>query len=560
MTPYKRSTLSLDLKDFTTNPSTSALKHVGFACATGAVLLTAFILTNTPSASSTNNPSSDTGHTDALPVDDTSALTLDAFSHIQSPIGALVPHPPNNNRATSSEKEAERHGGFSFFAKTRHSADHSPPHFNEALGKKDEMSLASLELANRPLVQTNLEHSEDIGVSNDTVAADSDPAESAIDKGDHPLTSIEALPWRTAKVKKNDTLSQIFNRNNMPIREAYLVAKLEAAKPLLRIKPGEQIQFKRNHENQLLALRYKLGTFETLNIYKTTERFIAEIHTREPDVRINSAKATIWTSLLGAAENADISFDTMYAFIALFGWQVDFAKDIRSGDRFSIIFEELFLDGEKIDDGQIIAAELVTGDKKLRAIRYIDEKGNTEYYAPDGDGIKGSFLRTPLKFGRVTSKFSRNRLHPIKKTWRAHKGVDYGAPEGTPILATGDGVVKYSGRKGGYGKTIIVRHGGKYDTLYAHLSRTAKGIRKGSRVKQGQVIGYVGSTGLATGPHLHYEFRIHGVHKNPLTVVLPKSSPIDPKYKHEFVRLARSWTAELDNLNRFPLAQNQPQE
>ena len=215
----------------------------------------------------------------------------------------------------------------------------------------------------------------------------------------------------------------------------------------------------------------------------------------------------------------------------------------------------MFLDGEKIGNGPIIAAELSANRTLLRAVRYVDEENHVEYYAPDGDGVKGSFLRTPLKFGRVTSKFTGKRLHPIKKTWRAHKGVDYGAPRGTPILATGDGVVRHAGNKGSYGKTVIIRHGGKYDTLYAHMSKTAKGIRKGTRVKQGQVIGYVGSTGLATGPHLHYEFRIHGVHKNPLTVELPKSESIAEQYKPEFLRIAKVWTDRLDRLSTENIAQ-----
>lgn len=371
-----------------------------------------------------------------------------------------------------------------------------------------------------------------------------------------PNTYLQSQPWLTTQVRKGDSLSHIFNRNALAVSDAYRLTRLVAAKPLLKIKPQQEIKIKKDQAGKLALLQYQLNVFDTLTVQVIDDGFVVELIKREAEIRLNNAIATIQHNLLGAAKKSRVSMNTMYNFIALFGWQVDFTMDLRAGDQFSIIYEALYLDNKKVGDGEIIAAELVVSGKILRAIRHIDEDGFTNYYAPDGDGIKGTFLRTPLKFGHVTSNFSRNRLHPIKKIWRAHKGVDYGAPRGTSVLTTGDGKISLVGRNGGYGKTIIIRHGGKYETVYAHLSGYAKGMVPGVRVKQGQIIGYVGSTGLATGSHLHYELRINGVHKNPTTVALPKSDPIAEKYRTQFEQTARVWIADLEHLNRLSLAQN----
>ena len=212
--------------------------------------------------------------------------------------------------------------------------------------------------------------------------------------------------------------------------------------------------------------------------------------------------------------------------VRIFGWDVDFAQDIRSGDSFHVIYNDYRLNDEKLADGDILAAEFTTQGNTYRALRFEDENGNASYYTPEGESMLGTFLRTPVEFSRISSRFG-NRKHPILKTWRAHKGVDYAASRGTPIIATADGKVIHAGNKGGYGRTAILRHAGRFTTLYGHMNGFAKGIHKGATVKQGDIIGYVGSTGLATGPHLHYEFRVDGVHKNPLTYKTPKASAID---------------------------------
>ena len=278
----------------------------------------------------------------------------------------------------------------------------------------------------------------------------------------------------------------------------------------------------------------------------------AETITRTPEIRVRSGKATIWTNLLDAAKGVGMEFETVYALAQLFGWQVDFAREIRGGDQFSVLYEELYLDNRKVGNGDILAAELIISNRRLRAVRHVDARGRSTHYAPNGDGIQRSFLRSPLKFARVTSRFSHKRFHPIFKKWRAHRGVDYGAPRGTPVLSTGDGVVTMARRDHGYGKTIRIRHGGKYTTLYAHLNGFATGMKSGVRVQQGEVIGYVGSSGWATGPHLHYEFRVDGVHRNPLTVKLPKSAPIARQHLREFLAHAGEWVARLEQIGTVP--------
>ena len=207
----------------------------------------------------------------------------------------------------------------------------------------------------------------------------------------------------------------------------------------------------------------------------------------------------------------------------IFGWDIDFALEIRAGDQFRVLYEEHYLDGEKLRDGPILAAEFTNRGQTHTAVRYADKDGEVGYYDVDGASKRRAFIRTPIKFARISSRYNPRRWHPVLKRWRSHKGVDYAAPKGTPVKATGDGRVVFRGGKSGYGKTVIIEHAGKYTTLYAHLNGYSKRSAKGKRVKQGQVIGYVGKTGLATGPHLHYEFRVNGKHRDPLRVKLPKS-------------------------------------
>ncbi len=574
MAPEKRSMLQLDLKNVIANKSVFAFKHLSNLSRTGAIIIICLILVIffvlkfellKQSTTPTVSVHTESSHTQQP---ETSSSSQMIATEVKKPLITLLddeptldtlPPKPQHEIKDIQENAGVVDGIGKWFNSLTAPKNHEPPtqpapspnpanhSIKDAIESSNKANgVAVLEITPNEATSTTIE-----STSKPEIKQESDRRSKKY------LDKLADIPWRTATVKKNDTLSQIFKRNGVGIAQSYRIAELKDAEALLRIKPGQKIQFKRNEDEELLALRYKINQLETLTIYRSEQGFEVDFSSRQPQIRLNSVKATIWSSLLETAESADISFNTMYDFITLFGWQIDFAKDIRSGDQFSIIFEEKYLDGVKIANGRIVAAEMIASKKSLRAIHHADEQNQIEYYAPNGDGVKGSFLRTPIKLGRVTSKFTSKRLHPIKKTWRAHKGVDYGAPRGTPVLATGDGVIHHAGKKGGYGKTVIIRHGGKYDTLYAHLNKTAKGVRKGKRVKQGQVIGYVGSTGLATGPHLHYEFRIHGIHKNPLTVELPKSSPIEEKYKASFLKIAKVWSDKLDQLTDPALVNNQ---
>ncbi len=384
------------------------------------------------------------------------------------------------------------------------------------------------------------------------------------------LTAPAAPPpdWVAATVRRGDTLSHIFARHGLPAADAYATAQLPAAAPLGQIHPRQKIHLAADENGALTALRYPLDRLSTLWINRIDGVLAAEVVTRRPQIKLRAEQATITHSLLGAARDAGIDYDVLYGLAQIFGWQVDFTRDIRRGDQFSVIFEQRYLDGEKIGNGDIIAAQLRVGGESLRAIRHLDASYDAQsidhgpagtrrgrlYYAANGDGIQSSFLRSPLEFARVTSGFTRRRLHPIHKTWRAHKGVDYGARRGTAVRTTSDGVVTHIGRSGGYGKRIVLRHGLRYTTLYAHLNRYRARLKIGARVAQGDIIGYVGNTGWATGPHLHYEFRVDGAHRNPLTVALPKSPAIAAAHKPAFLAQAQSWVAQLAQFDALAAA------
>jgi murein DD-endopeptidase MepM/ murein hydrolase activator NlpD len=229
----------------------------------------------------------------------------------------------------------------------------------------------------------------------------------------------------------------------------------------------------------------------------------------------------------------------------IFAWDVDFVLDIRGGDHYYILFEEIYQEGKYITDGEIIAAEFNNSGRTFQAIRFVDKSGRSDYYTPDGLSVRKAFVRAPVDFSRISSSFNPRRKHPILNTIRAHRGVDYAAPSGTSIKAAGDGKVIFRGRKNGYGNAVIVQHGGNITTLYAHMSRFHNSSRVGRRVVQGQTIGYVGMTGLATAPHLHYEYRLNGVHRNPRTVRLPQADPIREEYRADFLAAAAPILDEL---------------
>jgi murein DD-endopeptidase MepM/ murein hydrolase activator NlpD len=264
------------------------------------------------------------------------------------------------------------------------------------------------------------------------------------------------------------------------------------------------------------------------------------------EVRQAYVSGRIQRSLFEDGEDAGLSDPLILGLVQIFGWDVDFALDVSPGDRFVVIHEEKYWQGRKIADGEILAAEFVNRGHTYRAIGFRNAEGKMAYYSVTGRNMRRAFLRTPVKFTRVSSLFAKARYHPVLKIWRAHNGVDYVAPVGTPVHATASGRVVWRGRQGSYGNTIVIDHGGTYSTVYAHLSRYRTGLRAGEYVKQGAVIGYIGSTGLATGPHLHYELRVNGWHQNPLTFEFPTGEPIPAELRREFLRTARAWISNLD--------------
>lgn len=608
-----RSTLKLDLKDLCPEPSTPHIGKIGLVVVSAIAIVSTVVSIDNPSASTASLIETERVHTSDLIFDgrhsDSTQATMSQRIKDRNADADHISQTDNSKAAQTTQKPYRRREiRFATMAPSLNRAHPDPvvsiieadPKFalrtdNRIPDSKPERTQVAMLMPQQS--QTISDSSEqDRGIAailnNDSVEFDSAQETQqepkavasinssatipAYDSSNDNLTSstttisetistvnqFAAKDWRVEKVKKRDTLSQIFNRLGLSSSDAYSLVEVEEAAPLKLIRPGQNIEViitpskEEKGKEVLAALRYKLDKFSSLVVLRIDQGFKADIEVKEPTIEHRLAKATIDHSLLGAAKNADIPYDIVYKLASIFGWQIDFARDIQPGDQIALIYEELILDDQVVGQGQIVAAELLTADKQYRAIRHIDEENRVTYFAPDGDGIQGSFLRSPIKFARVTSKFSKKRFHPIQKKWKAHKGVDYGAPMKTPILATGDGVVTLAGSKKGYGKTVVIKHGHKYQTLYAHMNSYAKGIKSGSRVKQGDVIGYVGKTGWTTGPHLHYEFRLNGIHQNPLTVELPKSAPIDTKYHKAFQKEAEVWVAALDRAGRIPLAQN----
>jgi murein DD-endopeptidase MepM/ murein hydrolase activator NlpD len=360
--------------------------------------------------------------------------------------------------------------------------------------------------------------------------------------------------WQELTVKSGDSLSKLFKRAKLKPQQLDEVMKSgEAAKKLTKIFPKDTIRVLTDEQGKLQALRYEIDPETYIMVEREDENgeLIATEHKHVIETRVAHAEGTIDSSLFLAANEANISENVIMELAGIFGWDIDFALDIRKDDSFKLLYEEIYRNGEKIKDGEILAAEFINDGEIYRAVRYTNPETNrSEYYTPEGKSMRKEFLRTPVDFARISSRFTTKRYHPVLHKVRSHKGVDYAAKTGTPIRAAGDGKVIFKGKKGGYGNVVIIQHGSKYTTLYAHLNSYNKKIGVGKKVKQGQTIAYVGKSGLATGPHLHYEFRINGVHRNPLTVKLPSSGPVPERHMTDFELTTTPVLAQLDLLTR----------
>jgi murein DD-endopeptidase MepM/ murein hydrolase activator NlpD len=351
---------------------------------------------------------------------------------------------------------------------------------------------------------------------------------------DNQAERIEITRWQQTKLKPGDNLSRVFTRHSLSAADALAIAH-RAPKGVLNLQPGQIIKWQNTNDNHVTRLRIETSALIAHDFSRNIEgQYEYSLDEKIADRRPKFAQVTIQSSLFLDGAKQDIPQSTLIELAGLFGWDIDFALDIRQGDEFSLIYEELFLDGERIGFGNILIATFINQGRELTAIRYENSKGESQYYDPSGHSMRKEFLRNPIDFARISSRFNLRRKHPVLNKFRAHKGTDYAAKTGTPIKSTGDGKVIFAGRKGGFGNCVIIQHGSRYQTLYAHLSKFNRKARKGRRVKQGQVIGYVGSTGLATGPHLHFEFRVDGVHRDSLRIKLPKSRSISKDQRKSY--------------------------
>lgn len=358
-----------------------------------------------------------------------------------------------------------------------------------------------------------------------TITGEDAQLESAPADAEKPQHTLQN--WHTETVKPGDSLSVIFNRAGLSDRQLLeLTNSNQQAKKLTKILPGHTLAFLKDDENELVQLRYQANKLNSQLFTRSDEGYDYVLETREPDIQYAYRSGRIDSSLFLDGKKAGLNDRLIMELAGIFGWDIDFVQDIRSGDQFSVMYEEKFLDGEKLGDGAILAATFVNQSQQFRAVRYTDDKGDHQYYTPEGEAMRKDFLRAPLDFTRVSSGFNPNRLHPIFKTVRPHRGIDYAAPSGTPVYAAGGGRVLQSAFSKANGNYIVIQHGNSVQTKYLHLQKRL--VKTGERVKQKQLIGKVGTTGYSTAPHLHYEFLLDGVHRNPRTILakLPKAKSI----------------------------------
>lgn len=379
------------------------------------------------------------------------------------------------------------------------------------------------------------------------------------DKDDPTKVTPQAIPdaiWSEYTIKRGDNLAKIFQQLKFSPSTLHSITQSgDKAKMLEHIKPGQTLRFSKNSNGECIALEYDIDKIKTLQVQATPNGFVASINEKPVKISHDIASGVINNSLFYDAKQSGLSDKTIMELANIFGWDIDFAQGLRPGDTFALLFESKHIEGKRIENGHILAAEFINRGDKYQAVRFVGNDGNAEYFSPDGKSMRKTFLRNPIDFARISSHFNLRRKHPVLNRIRAHKGVDYAASSGTPIKTTGDGRVTFAGVKGGYGRVVIVQHGQKYSSLYAHMSKYGR-YKKGSYVKQGQVVGYVGKSGLATGPHLHYEFRVNGVHRNPLTTKFPAAKPINKNLFAEFKQQTTPLLSQLEQVRPTQLALN----
>ncbi|MGH8138053.1 MAG: M23 family metallopeptidase [Steroidobacteraceae bacterium] len=363
-------------------------------------------------------------------------------------------------------------------------------------------------------------------------------------------TAAQAVSIGTAAidviVNRNDTLDHIFRKLDLSLADLASLRSMPGIKTHLdHLRPGELLHLT-HRDAELVGFERRLNENETLKVVRENGDLRANVLQDPLEGRARTIRGVIDHSLFEAVTAAGAHDQTAVNLAEIFGWDIDFVLDIQPGDSFAVTYRELYQNGVYMKDGPVLAAKFVNEGRAYFAVRYVDPDGNARYLTPDGRNMHKAFLRAPVEFTRISSRFNTARMHPILNLIRAHKGIDYAAPIGTPVRAAGDGRISYAGPKGGYGNVVEIEHSRSIMTVYGHLSRFAKGLRVGQHVTQGTVIAFVGMTGLATGPHLHYEYRVNGVFKNPQTVPLPDAAPIEARYRDDFLAKSAPMLATLE--------------
>ena len=397
----------------------------------------------------------------------------------------------------------------------------------------------------------SLEHQTNNAVE-DATPLSSTAALAAGESNNQAIESLESAHHRDVEhfnVKNGDTLAAVFNRAGLTSKDVYEITQLPLAKQnLLKIMPGEEIVISKDINGNLTEVRYRVNAISTLVITKNQDQYLEKISEKDVEIRSHFTSANIKSNFWSAAVDAGMTANQIMQLSTVFGWDIDFALDLREGDSFAIIYEQEYADGEFLRNGNILAAEFINQDERYTAIRYTD--GN--YYSENGTSMRKAFLRSPVDFKYVSSNFNPRRLHPVTGQVKAHRGVDYVAAIGTPIKAAGSGHVIEAGYNQFNGNYVFIKHNNTYTTKYLHL--TKRNVSKGASVKQGQIIGTLGKTGRVTGAHLHYEFIVNGVHRNPRTITLPKSESIARKEKPQFDTLSKQLMATLSQNKQTQLA------
>ena len=361
--------------------------------------------------------------------------------------------------------------------------------------------------------------------------------------------------YQIHEVEDGENLSIIFENFGVPLNTAYKIFRLDSKNIVTNIKPGEKMRFEYSGEN-LTSIEIIKDRIDSILISLNPEIVFKNI-TKSIELVESYKGGTIQSSFYEAALDADIPEAIIMDFAYIYGWDVDFVFDIREGDEFHVIYETPYSEGEKVKNGDIVLAKFINKGKTYYANRFFTSKSKKEYFDEEGNNMQKAFLRAPLDFAYISSHFNPNRMHPVLHKIRAHNGVDYAAKRGSPIRTTGDGVVSFVGQRNGCGKEIVIKHSNEYSTRYCHLENFSKGLKKGKKVLQGETIGFVGSSGLATGPHLHYEFKIGDKRIDPIKVKLPSAEPVPQNLKLSFDTLLNNNKKSMEEFNKLSPKNNE---